>query len=95
MLHSLTSAYLSGSNSVVESRLPKPLVAGSIPVSRSINIYNARTYGSTQNRRGEICEQNWDKNYRRRAHGTFSVACLTKIMRSSSSTIRRTDSSTD
>ena len=27
---------LSGSNSVVESRLPKPLVAGSIPVSRSI-----------------------------------------------------------
>ena len=25
----------SGSNSVVESRLPKPLVAGSIPVSRS------------------------------------------------------------
>src|SRR5271157_936256 len=26
---------LSGSNSVVESRLPKPLVAGSIPVSRS------------------------------------------------------------
>ncbi len=24
-----------GSNSVVESRLPKPLVAGSIPVSRS------------------------------------------------------------
>ncbi len=27
---------MSGSNSVVESRLPKPLVAGSIPVSRSI-----------------------------------------------------------
>ena len=26
---------MSGSNSVVESRLPKPLVAGSIPVSRS------------------------------------------------------------
>jgi hypothetical protein len=26
---------LGGSNSVVESRLPKPLVAGSIPVSRS------------------------------------------------------------
>ena len=29
------AANLSGSNSVVESRLPKPLVAGSIPVSRS------------------------------------------------------------
>ena len=28
----------SGSNSVVESRLPKPLVAGSIPVSRSIRL---------------------------------------------------------
>ena len=28
----------SGSSSVVESRLPKPLVAGSIPVSRSILI---------------------------------------------------------
>jgi hypothetical protein len=32
---------LSGSNSVVESRLPKPLVAGSIPVSRS-NIFSRR-----------------------------------------------------
>ena len=31
----------SGSNSVVESRLPKPLVAGSIPVSRS-NPFNRR-----------------------------------------------------
>jgi hypothetical protein len=29
---------LSGSNSVVESRLPKPLVAGSIPVSRSNSL---------------------------------------------------------
>ena len=31
----INSDELSGSNSVVESRLPKPLVAGSIPVSRS------------------------------------------------------------
>ena len=31
----ISRAFLSGSNSVVESRLPKPLVAGSIPVSRS------------------------------------------------------------
>jgi hypothetical protein len=33
----------SGSNSVVESRLPKPLVAGSIPVSRSKLAYNLLT----------------------------------------------------
>ena len=33
--NSASTLQASGSNSVVESRLPKPLVAGSIPVSRS------------------------------------------------------------
>ena len=33
---------LSGSNSVVESQLPKLLVAGSIPVSRSISYSSFR-----------------------------------------------------
>ena len=35
-LHSVGLAIAGGSNSVVESRLPKPLVAGSNPVSRSL-----------------------------------------------------------
>ena len=40
----LGSSSLSGSNSVVESRLPKPLVAGSIPVSRSTSLKRSRSW---------------------------------------------------
>ena len=45
---------LSGSNSVVESRLPKPLVAGSIPVSRSIFVFLFSLSLATARNKGSV-----------------------------------------